>query len=484
MRRLLRERGLSTVCDEARCPNKGECWDAGTATFLLMGEECTRNCRFCSVRAATGPLDPPDPAEADRVVEAARLLDLRHVVLTCVTRDDLPDGGAGHLAHVIGRIHDEMDGVSVEALVPPLGTGGLGKVLGAGVDVLAHNIEVVRRLTPLMRDRRADYDESLDVLRHARQIAGSVRTKSSLLLGLGETHEEVGEALDDLHCAGVDFVAMGQYLQPTAEHAPVARYVTPDTWDVLRTEALSRGFAHVAAGPFVRTSYRAHEALRQAQDTALAPVPIIPYQEGLAMQLGAQQALRSGGPESLIVLTHPPVITLGRMADPSLVTASGKRLAERGIEVVRTTRGGEVTFHGPGQLVVYPIVDLEHHRIGGRKYVGLLLDSILETLRCFGIDPFLIEGVIGVFVRQGDGPPAKIAAAGVSISRGITGHGVAINVSADLEGFSLIVPCGLRDLGVASMHQLLEEPPHVEEVAARLVAELRSRLGQGLRVIP
>jgi lipoic acid synthetase len=463
------------VCDEARCPNKDECWGSGTATFLLMGEQCTRNCRFCSVRTAGAP-DPPDASEADRVVEAARILGLRHVVLTSVTRDDLTDAGASHFCRVVRAIREHVPGASVEALVPPLDDQGLKAVIEAGVAVLAHNIEVVRRLTPLVRDPKADYGQSLALLKKAKEIEPGVRTKSSLLLGLGETHEEVLEALDDLRDAGVDLVAIGQYLQPTKEHCPVEEYVTPGRWDLIRSEALARGFGHVAAGPFVRTSYRAHEAL--------APVPVIAYRDGLALQEQAQRSVAEGGPESLIVLTHPPVITLGRQADPSLVTASAETLSERGIEVVRTTRGGEVTFHGPGQLVVYPIVNLERRGLGGRRYVQLLVDAVVATLGSFGIEAFTIEGVIGVFVRCGEGPPAKIAAAGVSISRAITGHGVAVNVDVDPEGFTLIVPCGLGDFQVTSMHQLLDPAPRPEAVAARLVAELRARLGQELRVVP
>jgi lipoic acid synthetase len=468
---LLRERGLSTVCDEARCPNRHECWGAGTATFLLMGETCTRGCRFCSVRTATGPLDPPDPGEPGRVVQAARLMGLEHVVLTSVTRDDLPDGGAAHFARVIRAVHEDLPEASVEALIPPLSGERLRSVLDAGVDVLAHNVEVVRRLTPLVRDPRADYAQSLAVLDAVKGIDAAVRTKSSLLLGLGESHEEVLETLDDLRASRVDLVAIGQYLQPTADHAPVVEYVTPERWERIRSAALERGFAHVAAGPFVRTSYRAHEAV--------ARVPLVPYAEGLALQERARERVRAGEAESLMVLSHPPVITLGRQADPAWVTASADRLEKLGIEVVRTSRGGEVTYHGPGQLVVYPIVNLERHRLGGRAYVRLLLEALVETLAGFGVEAHLEQGTVGVFVGRD-----KIAAVGVSISRAITGHGLALNVTTDLRGFSLIVPCGLTDHGVTSLERLVSPCPSTEEVAARLVACLRARLGQDLRIIP
>ncbi|MBW2261751.1 MAG: lipoyl synthase [Deltaproteobacteria bacterium] len=476
VRRLLREHDLHTVCDEARCPNKAECWESGTATFLLMGDRCTRSCRFCSVATADGALPPPDPCEAMSVVEAARTLGLRHVVLTSVTRDDLEDGGAGHIARVILALREHLPGVSIEALIPAFDDGPLRSVLDAGLDVLAHNVEVVRRLTPLVRDGRADYDRSLEVLREAKRAAPQIRTKSSLLLGLGETREEVLETLVDLRGAGVELIALGQYLMPTDGHAPVEEYVTPEAWDEIRAQALDAGFTHVAAGPFVRTSFRAHEAI--------STVPEVEYAEGLALQDRAQGTVRAGGPESLIVITHPPVITLGRMADQDMVTCPRERLARLGIDVVRTNRGGEVTYHAPGQLVIYPILDLERRRLGGRRYVSLLLDAVQETLEGFGIDAFLIEGLIGVFAQPPNGPPAKIAAAGVSISRSITGHGIAVNVTTDLSGYTLIVPCGLTDHAVTSMKEILDRAPSMEEVASRLVSSLRSRLGQELRRLP
>jgi len=475
VRRLLREKRLSTVCEEARCPNKGACWGSGTATFLVLGARCTRRCAFCSVKPAEGPLPPPDPGEAERIVEAARILGLRHVVVTSVTRDDLEDGGAGHIAAVVSRIHEDLPAASVEALVPELREAGIRAVIAAGVDVLAHNVEVVRRLTPIVRDARADFDGSLEVLRSAKRIAPDVRTKSSLLVGLGETQGEILETLDDMREAGVDIVAIGQYLRPTRRNVEVAEYVTPERWDGIRAEALARGFAHVAAGPFVRTSYRAHEAVHR--------VRLVPYAEGLTLQSRAQDDLRARGVESLIVLAHPAVITLGRKADASLVTAERGVLEQRGIEVVRTTRGGEVTYHGPGQLVVYPIVDIAKRGMRGRGYVALLLDAALEVLAGYGIEAFLVPGVIGVFVGK-HGASAKIAAVGVSVSRGVTGHGMALNVSTDLEAYSLIVPCGLRDHGVTSMREIVDPAPAIDEVASRLVSALRSRLGEHLRILP
>jgi lipoate-protein ligase B len=410
------------------------------------------------------------------VVEAARTLGLRHVVLTSVTRDDLEDGGGRHIAAVVHALREQLPGVVVEALIPALDTGALRTVLDSGVDILAHNVEVVRRLTPLVRDARSDYDGSLELLRASRRLAPGIRTKSSLLLGLGESREEISEALADLRDAGVDLIAIGQYLRPTDAHAPVEEYVTPDAWDEIRVEALEAGFTHVAAGPFVRTSFRAHEAV--------TAVPEVEYRKGLELQARARERIRTGGPESLIVLQHAPVITLGRLADPAMVTCPPGRLDDMGIEVVRTSRGGEVTYHAPGQLVIYPILDLARRRLGGRRYVGLLLEAIRETLVGYGIEATLVEGLVGVFVSMPEGPPAKIAAAGVSISRSITGHGIAVNVDPDLAGFSLIVPCGLTGYGVTSIREVLGQSPAMEEVASRLVASLRSRLGQELRRLP
>jgi lipoic acid synthetase len=479
VQKLLRQHGLNTVCEQARCPNKAECWGSGTATFLLMGDRCTRSCRFCSVSQADAALAPPDPAEAQGVLEAAKLLGLRHVVLTSVTRDDLSDGGAAHYASVIELIHEKLDAVTVEVLIPPLGTEGLRTVVRAGPEVIAHNVEVVRRLTPEVRDPRADYDASLGVLRQLRGLHPAVRIKSSLMLGFGETRAEILECLDDLRAAGVDIVAIGQYLQPTPGQVPVAEYVTPEQFDEIREQALIRRFTHVAAGPFVRTSFRAHEAVKPP-----VPVPEIAYQDAMALMQKAQRELIRGGPESVIVLSHPPVITLGRQADPSHVRSSQEVLEEAGIEVVRTTRGGEVTYHGPGQVVVYPVLDIGRRKMGTRAYVTALLECTRRALVGLGVAAVLNPDLIGVFVEDNQGPPAKIAALGVSVSRGITGHGVAVNVTTVPAQFAHIVPCGLTDVRVASLGRFIDPVPSAETVATRLVAELADRFGRDLRLLP
>ena len=257
LQKRLGQLGLHTVCEEARCPNQGECWGAGTATVMILGDTCTRACRFCAVATGNpgGRVDAGEPESVARAVAAAA--QLRYVVLTSVDRDDLADGGAAHFASCIRSVHDARAGVRVEALVPDYVGGPLRTVVGARPEVLGHNLEVVRRLTPKVRDRRASYDRSLQTLREARDLGGL--TKSSLMVGLGETRAEVLEALGDLREAGVEMVTLGQYLRPSTWHLPVERYVDPDEFRELEGLARGLGFRFVAAGPLVRSSYRAAE---------------------------------------------------------------------------------------------------------------------------------------------------------------------------------------------------------------------------------
>jgi lipoyl synthase len=264
VRAIVHEHRLATVCEEAKCPNIGECWNAGTATIMLMGAVCTRACRFCSVDTGNprGWLDPQEPANAARTVE---LMKLKYVVLTSVNRDDLADGGAGHYAACIREIKARNPGTAVEALTPDFQgvLGDVETVVDAGVDVFAQNIETVRRLTHPVRDPRAGYEQTLRVLSHAKRHAPRVLTKSSLMLGLGESEAEIAATLDDLRVAGVDIVTLGQYLRPTANHLPVARFVTPEEFDRYREWALARGFLECVSGPLVRSSYRAEQALNR-----------------------------------------------------------------------------------------------------------------------------------------------------------------------------------------------------------------------------
>ena len=272
VRRALATRGLRTVCEEARCPNRAECWGAGTATLLLLGDVCTRGCRFCSVTRGTPR--PSEPDEPERAARCAEALALDYVVLTSVTRDDLPDGGAAVFAAAIAAVRALPRRPRVEVLIPDLRGAVLATVVAARPDVLAHNLEVVRRLTPQVRHPRCDYDRSLAVLAEARRLAPDLPLKSSLLLGLGETPEEVLEALVDLRRVGVDTAVLGQYLRPTAASVPVARYLPPEEFAELRVRALGLGFAEVVAEPLARTSYHAREAeaARRAQVAAGGPV--------------------------------------------------------------------------------------------------------------------------------------------------------------------------------------------------------------------
>lgn len=262
VRRTVREQGLSTVCEESHCPNIGECWSHGTATIMLMGSVCTRACRFCSVDTGNprGHLDADEPRHA---AESVRLMGLGYVVLTSVDRDDLPDGGAAHYAACIRAIRTTNPTTAVEALTPDFRgqSSAVATVLDAGVTVFAQNLETVERLTHTVRDPRAGYGQTLAVLGHAKRHRPQVLTKSSLMLGLGERDGELRQAMDDLRTAGVDLLTLGQYLQPTRHHLPVRRWVHPDQFALYREWGLARGFVEVAAGPLVRSSYRAERAL-------------------------------------------------------------------------------------------------------------------------------------------------------------------------------------------------------------------------------
>ena len=266
VQRTVREHRLATVCEESMCPNIGECWNAGTATIMLMGHVCTRACRFCAVDTGNprGWLDIEEPANAARSVE---LMGLKYVVLTSVDRDDLADGGAGHYADCVRAIKQRNPATAVEALTPDFAgnLAAVATVVESGVDVFAQNLETVRRLTTEVRDARAGYDQTLRVLAHAgergRKHSRKVFIKSSLMLGLGETHDEVAQAMDDLRANGVHLLTLGQYLRPTANHLPVRQFVHPDEFAAYRALGLDKGFVEVVSGPLVRSSYRAERAL-------------------------------------------------------------------------------------------------------------------------------------------------------------------------------------------------------------------------------
>jgi lipoic acid synthetase len=263
---LMKDLKLNTVCKEANCPNLGECYQKHTATFMVMGSRCTRNCRFCNVLCGkSGPLDPEEPLH---VAEAAKKLDLRHVVVTQVTRDDLPDGGAAHMAETVRQIKALCPGTTVEVLISDLkgSEEALKTVLDSRPDVMNHNVEMVSRLYPDIRPQ-AKYERSLKVLSDSKRFAPDILTKTGFMLGLGEKDEEVMVLLDDIRATGCDILTISQYLQPTSEHWPIQRYVTPEEFARWKEIAMQKGFRFVASSPLVRSSYRAAEALDASKET-------------------------------------------------------------------------------------------------------------------------------------------------------------------------------------------------------------------------
>lgn len=292
LKQTLRRLELNTVCEEAHCPNVGECWGHGTATVMLLGHVCTRGCRFCAVTSGNprGVVDPREPEHAARAISE---LGLRYVVLTMVDRDDLLDGGAEHVARTVRALRERQPGLLVETLTGDFGgnPGHLATVVAAAPDVFAHNVEVVRRITPHVRDRRCGYDRSLEVLRRAKDLAPERLVKSSVMVGIGETDAEVSEVLADLRAAGVDVVTLGQYLRPTPKHVEVARWVTPEAFAAYEAEGLKLGFRYVASGPLVRSSYHAAEAFLAAELHSASAV-----QSGAASESGAGPLRRADAP--------------------------------------------------------------------------------------------------------------------------------------------------------------------------------------------
>ena len=264
MRQNVESHRLATVCEESICPNIGECWDSGTATIMLMGSVCTRACRFCAVDTGNpaGWLDPDEPENA---AESVRIMDLKYIVLTSVDRDDLGDGGAAYYAACITAIKRVSPQTAVEALTPDFqgSLAAVRTVVDAPLDVYAQNLETVARLTKIVRDPRAGYSQTLKVLGQAKLHRPEILTKSSLMLGLGETDQEITTAMEDLRSSGVDLLTLGQYLRPTVNHLPVDRFVHPDEFSRYRDLGLKLGFVEVVSGPLVRSSYRAERALEK-----------------------------------------------------------------------------------------------------------------------------------------------------------------------------------------------------------------------------
>jgi lipoic acid synthetase len=305
LKHTLRDLDLYTVCEEARCPNVGECWSAGTATVMLLGHTCTRGCRFCAVTSGN-PRGAVDPREPEHVARAVESMGLRYVVLTMVDRDDLLDGGADHVARTVVALREWRPELLIETLTGDFAgmLHDVDTVVAAAPDVFAHNVEVPRRLTPVIRDARCSYDRSLDVLRRAKERAPDRLTKSSIMVGVGETDDEVFETLRDLRAAGVDVATVGQYLRPTPKHASVERYVDPGVFAAYERVGLEMGFSFVASGPLVRSSYHAAEAFvmsgRRAAPqkmTSVTPLERAPLSsEPLIKPTDLVRRTRAGGP--------------------------------------------------------------------------------------------------------------------------------------------------------------------------------------------
>jgi lipoic acid synthetase len=517
---IVREHRLATVCEEAKCPNIGECWNAGTATIMLMGAVCTRACRFCSVDTGNprGWLDEEEPENTARSVE---LMKLKYIVLTSVNRDDLPDGGAAHYAAAIRAIKRRTPEVAVEALTPDFQgvMRDVETVIDSGLDVFAQNVETVKRLTHPVRDPRAGYQQTLAVLAHAKRYKPAVLTKTSLMLGLGETDEEIAQCMDDLRAANVDLLTLGQYLRPTVHHLPVQRFVAPAEFDKYRQWALAKGFRECVSGPLVRSSYRAEQALA-GNNAGLenSPTPKSGARPGLPVSQGSEAASAAAvaerldisdnpglaplfgvptvrwlgrvdyeptwremqritdtrdenTPDEIWLLEHPPVFTLGLNADAGHVLAAGD------IPVVKIDRGGQVTYHGPGQLVVYPLIDIRRAGLGVRDLVTALERAVIEYCAGFGIKAECRKNAPGVYV---DG--RKVASVGLRIRRGASYHGLAFNVNMELEPFQRINPCGYAGLQMTQLADLGVPKASVEEtgrgfapILTRILAELRAK---------
>lgn len=485
LKNMMTDLKLATVCQSARCPNIGECWSAGTATVMLMGDVCTRGCRFCNVKTGN-PRGKIDAEEPQKVGYAIGQMNLDYVVLTSVDRDDLPDQGAEHFAKTIRVIKETNPKTLVEILTPDFrGDFDLVKTLvAASPDVFAHNIETVERLTKNVRDPRAGYQQSLAVLRMVKDVNPEMKTKSSIMLGLGEEASEVEATLRDLRAVGCDVVTFGQYLQPTSRHLKVVRYLTPDEFDRWKEISESMGFLYVASGPMVRSSYRAGEFFMKAmlekarlktQNSAL-PFQIehwglINYQDAMNRQLSYAQEIRSTSrPSTLVFCTHNPIVTLGRRSLASDVTTwSGP------IETVN--RGGRATYHGPSQIVGYPLFDLNIFGLNIHAHLRSIESAIVGALATIGISA---QGrqtenseATGVWVGS-----QKIASIGIGVRNWVSLHGFALNVDHDDAAFQGIKPCGFSADTMTSIETVLGRRVERSVVEAALENSFRLRFLQ------
>src|SRR5262245_59498268 len=462
---------------------------------MLMGAVCTRACRFCSVDTGNprGWLDAEEPENTARSVE---LMKLKYIVLTSVNRDDLPDGGAAHCAAAIRAIKRRTPHVAVEALTPDFQgvMQDVETVVDSGLEVFAQNVETVKRPPHPVRDPRAGYEQTIAVLAHAKKYKPSVLTKTSLMLGFGETDEEIAQTMDDLRAANVDLLTLGQYLRPTVHHLPVQRFVTPAEFDRYREWALAKGFRECVSGPLVRSSYRAEQALNGnnaglvngvrphflengagPRDAAPSSSPAVKYLGRVDYEPTWREMQRitdvrdENTPDEIWLLEHPPVFTLGLNADAGHVLAAGD------IPVIKIDRGGQVTYHGPGQLVVYPLIDIRRAKLGVRDLVTAMERAIIDYCATLGITAKCKAGAPGVYVEG-----RKIASVGIRIRRGASYHGLAFNVNMDLEPFQRINPCGYQGLQMTQL-AMLGQPDATVEATGRAFAPFLVKALEELR---
>jgi lipoic acid synthetase len=462
VKHLVENNHLHTICSSGNCPNIGECWNAGTATLMILGDICTRSCKFCGTTSGR-PL-PPDEGEPERVAQAVKTMGLRHCVITSVDRDDLPDGGAKHWADTIRRIREVNPGVTTETLIPDFrgNISDIDIVIEARPDVISHNIETVRRMTPLIRSV-AKYEVSLSVLKHI--ASRGIVTKSGMMLGLGESEEEVIEALYDLHATGCSIVTIGQYLAPTLSHIPVAEYITFEKFDDYRRKGLEIGLKFVESSPLVRSSFHAEKHVGKVHGAKVIydDLGFRDYKETWEYQeqFFNAKVREKGGvngdgkktPDRLIFVEHNHVYTLGKSGSEQNLLLDYIQLQARDASFYHIDRGGDITYHGPGQLVGYPIFDLEVMKLGLREYIHLVEDAVIRCISRFGIPGGRLEGATGVWIDPGSARARKICAIGVRASRYVTMHGLALNVSTDLSYFNHINPCGFTDKGVTSIEK-------------------------------
>lgn len=506
--KLVRDKGLHTICTSGRCPNLCDCWRRGTATLMILGDVCTRSCKFCATK--TGKPLPPDPNEPLYTAQTVKELGLKYCVITSVDRDDLPDQGANHWAETIRAIRALNPETTIEVLIPDFDGREelLDLVLDARPDVVGHNLETVSRLTPQVRSR-AQYERSLQVLAYIAK-RGFV-AKSGIMVGLGETPAEVEALMQELVSAGCSYFTIGQYLQPTPKHLEVAEYITPEQFAAWKERGLALGFRHMESGPLVRSSYHAEDSAASstsslagessagkqspisgsAEASAMA-APLVVEDWGLIDYAGAwkrQEAIfakvmaERNNPLSehthntLVLCEHPHVYTLGRSGQVSNLLIDEAFLARIGATFHRIDRGGDVTYHGPGQLVGYPILNLLDYGLGLRSYIALLEETIIRTLAEYGVIAGRSEGATGVWLDT-DQPrkTRKICAIGVKASRHITMHGFGFNVNSDLTYFNHIHPCGFVDKGVTSLQKETGQPIDMAELKRKVEKHFRALL--------